>query len=366
MVTDDFFEESTDQSKVKSNIVSKYFRSWASVIIGSQKKYTSGNRIGYIDLYAGPGTYADGTDSTPMLVLKSAISDPDIRERLVSTFNDKDENSVSELKRSILELPGIKSLKHEPNVANLEVDQEFVEMFDSMELIPSLLFLDPWGYKGLTLSLIKSVIRNWGCDCIFFFNYNRINMGLTNPIFKEHMGELFGTKRAQMLANQLPGLSPADRERRIMAELKEAFAELGFKFFLPFRFLDDSGLKISHHLVFVNKNFKGYELMKDIMAKESSRTVQGVATFEYNPLDLWKQQFELESPFDELCESLLADFAGQTISMVNIYLQHSVNRLYTKSNYKKALLKLEDDNLISTIKHRKGTFADHVLVTFSN
>src|SRR5207248_10024637 len=39
------------------------------------------------------------------------------------------------------------------------------------------LFVDPFGYKGLSLQLVNSVIKDWGCDCVFFFNYNRISMG---------------------------------------------------------------------------------------------------------------------------------------------------------------------------------------------
>ena len=34
--------------------------------------------------------------------------------------------------------------------------------------------------------------------------------------------------------------------------------------------------QVSNYLVFVSKHFKGYEIMKDIMAAESSTTEQGV------------------------------------------------------------------------------------------
>ena len=78
-----------------------------------------------------------------------------------------------------------------------------------MNLVPTLLFVDPWGYKGLSLNLIDSVLKNWGCDCIFFFNYNRINMGLNNENVKEHMDALFGEQRANELRHKLSPLLPA-------------------------------------------------------------------------------------------------------------------------------------------------------------
>ena len=64
MNNNSFFDESTEQSQVKSRIVAKYFWAWAQVM----KKQA--NRIGYIDLYAGPGLYQDGSRSTPILVLE--------------------------------------------------------------------------------------------------------------------------------------------------------------------------------------------------------------------------------------------------------------------------------------------------------
>jgi three-Cys-motif partner protein len=66
-----------------------------------------------------------------------------------------------------------------------------VALFSQMRLIPTLFFVDPWGYKGLTLQLINSVLKNWGCDAIIFFNYNRINRGLSNPAVQAHMNALF-------------------------------------------------------------------------------------------------------------------------------------------------------------------------------
>jgi three-Cys-motif partner protein len=84
-----FFEETKEHSIIKAKIVSGYFWAWAKVIIPTVKQNGS-NRIAYIDLFAGPGRYKDGTKSTPLLVLEKAIQDPDMREMLIAMFNDKD------------------------------------------------------------------------------------------------------------------------------------------------------------------------------------------------------------------------------------------------------------------------------------
>ena len=360
-----FFEESKEQSHIKAAIVSKYFVAWARVIVAAQKRY-GGDRIAYIDLFAGPGRYNDGTISTPLMVLERAIEDPDLRERLVTYFNDRNAESVSSLSEAIDELTNVKMLSHQPIVRNFEVGADIVDTFSSMHLVPTLFFVDPWGYKGLSLGLIHSVVKDWGCDCIFFFNYNRINMGLTNPLVEEHMEALFGEERASELRESISAFPSRERELVVVEELCQALRSLGPEFVLPFRFKSDTSSRTSHHLIFVSKHFRGYEIMKDIMARESSEEEQGVASFEYNPHATPEQQllFALSRPLDELGDMLLEEFAGQALTMRQIYERHNVNRPYIKSNYKRVLWQLEEEGKITASQHRRNTFADHVLATF--
>ena len=367
-----FFDESKEQSQVKSVIVSKYFWAWARVIIGAQNRrpQNADKRIAYIDLFAGPGRYSDGTTSTPLLILKKAIEDDVMRQRLVTLFNDKDERNTQSLSKAISKLSGVATLKHRPQVDTEEVGENMVKWFEEMNLIPTLFFVDPWGYKGLSLRLVNSVLKDWGCDCIFFFNYNRINMGLSNDAVRDHMNALFGKRRVNTLRKRLRSLTPEQRELTIIEELRKTLRKLGREYVLPFRFKADGGSRTSHYLIFVSKVFKGYEIMKEIMAKESSATEQGVANFEYSPVAarMATQQllpFQLTRPLDELGVMLLREFAGQTLTMDEIYKRHNINRPYIRKNYKDVLKQLAAHQKIAAPSHqKKGTFADHVQVIF--
>jgi len=250
MATDKFFEESREQSAVKTAIVSKYFWSWSKIIMPQARE----NKIAYLDLFAGPGRYEDGTKSTPLIILEKAIQDQQMSQMLVTVFNDKDSNNAQALQKAIDAIPEIEKLKFKPEVRNKEVGSERVKEFSSVELVPTLFFVDPWGYKGLSLQLVNSVLKDWGCDCIFFFNYNRINMGLTNPVVHEHMAALFG----EGLRQKLETLSPDDRESCIVEELCDALGANQGRFVLPFGFKNDSGSRTSHHLIFVSKHPLGF------------------------------------------------------------------------------------------------------------
>lgn len=373
MKNNSFFSEQKEQSLVKARIVEKYFWVWAKVIMPTVKKKPSQNqKIAYIDLFAGPGRYKDGAKSTPVKILEKAISEPDIRDRLVALFNDVDAENVNSLQEAISSIPGIENLRYSPQITNNQIGEDIVKQFSQNKLVPTLFFVDPWGYKGLSLQLINSVVKNWGCDCIFFFNYNRINMGLSNPAVKEHMNALFGQERADKLRDKLNLLQSHEREPTIVEEICQALRQMGGKYVLyvlPFCFKHESGKRTSHHLIFVSKHIKGYEIMKDIMAKESSDQDQGVPSFEYNPATR-KQPFlfELLRRLDELEDILLKEFKGKKIKMKDIYDNHHVGTPYIKRNYKNALINLEAQGKITVnppaSKRRANTFGDNVEVDF--
>ncbi|MBF0474412.1 MAG: three-Cys-motif partner protein TcmP [Deltaproteobacteria bacterium] len=368
MSRDSFFGEQTEQSRVKARIVSKYFGAWANVMIAIRKRYPNkSQKIAYIDLYAGPGRYANGKPSTPIKVIDIAMNKQDIADRIVFIFNDIDLSNCRSLKKTIEELSGTDKLKYKPKVINQEVGEGIVKMFEETHLVPTLLFVDPWGYKGLSLRLVNSVLKDWGCDCIFFFNYNRINMGLANPVVEEHLNAIFGENRAKVLRSKLGELQPSERELVIMEELCQAIKDIRGHYTFHFAFKDERSKRTSHHLIFVSKHRRGYEIMKDIMARESTSQTQGVPSFECNPTDSLPQQlslFPLSKPLDELQGALLECFSGQTLKVREIYERHSENTRYILKNYKEALLKLEGQGKITAGKHRKGTFGDNVLVTF--
>ena len=371
MANSAFFDQSSEQSAVKSAIVSKYFLAWANVILKAVRKSRE-KRLAYIDLFAGPGRYKDGSRSTPLLILEMALAHPELREMLVTLFNDANGDYSRSLEESISALPGIEGLKYKPRVMNDEVGDNLVKKFEEMNFVPTLFFVDPWGYKGLSLRLINAVLKDWACECVVFFNYNRIRMGLNNPIVTRHMNALFGEERADALRSRLVGLSPSEAELAIVDEMSQALGAMsGSRFVLPFRFRDARGTRTSHHLIFVSKHQLGYKIMKDVMARESSAENQGVPTFCYNPADArFPVLFELDRPLDDLADRLLTDFAGQTTNAKDLFESHHVGKPYIERNYKDALRKLEEENRIRVVPSERRiqngvkTFGPKAQITF--
>ena len=372
-VAKSFFDEQQEQSQVKAEIVAKYFNAWTEVMLANGKKGLGIDRIAYVDLFAGPGRYKDGAKSTPLLVLERAIERPTLAARLVTVFNDKAPENVNSLKAAIADMPGLERLKFPPVIDCSEVGESAREMFNKIKMCPTFSFIDPFGYKGLSRGIIQSVIKDWGCDSVFFFNYVAINRGINNDSVRDHMDALFGRSRIDRMRSFLVGKASDEREAWILEELAQALKELGARYILPFRFRRPDGSRTSHALIFVTKNIRGYEIMKDIMARASSTADQGVPSFEYSPADeRCPLLFSLNRPLESLAADLLDRFRGRQLTMEEIYAEHNVGTRFIAANYKRVLTELEASGAIAAdppaekrpLRKGERTFGDKVLVKF--
>lgn len=367
-----FFESQREQSRIKSSIVLAYLDAWAAVLLGTRHGVKIG-RVCYVDLFAGPGRFDDLSPSTPLHVLNLAVANPRLAASLKTVFNDANADFAHRLTVEIDQLERIETLRYRPQVYSDEAGNAAAAIVASVADSPTLLFADPWGYKGLTLALIQTVLRGFGSECIFFFNYARVNAGLANDVVASHMNALFGRERAEDLRARTRGLSPEEREDAIVQELCDALSEVGGKHIQTFRFRNETDTRTKHHLVFVTKHEKGLRIMKHVMAKLSSSRNQGVATFEFNPRAAKQPTlFDADLPLDDLETALLRDFAGRRIRVAEIIATHHIDTDYVDRNYKDAFRRLEADGRIQVdppleqrkVQRGEVTFGDSVFITF--
>jgi three-Cys-motif partner protein len=358
-----FFEEPTQVSRVKTEIVKEYFEAWRKIILKRSK-----GKLMYLDLFAGKGKYEDGSESTPIVILKIAMKDSELRSRLITIFNDKNSEYVQQLSENIFSIPSINLLSNKPKILNFEVDEEISRYLESLDFPPTISFIDPFGYKGVSIKLIRALIKGWGCECIIFFNYNRINPALDNPLVNEHMIALFGESRVRQIQIELAGKPPGTREKLIIEYFIQVLKELGVKFTIEFRFRDKRENRTSHYLFFTTKNQIALNIMKDIMNKIGTRFIDGMNCFEYSPIKSKQTELIFSPHLKDLIDVLPISFAGQEVTMDQVFLKHHVGTRYVKRDYKDALLRMDKDGTILTEppreERREGTFGDNVRVKF--
>jgi len=194
-------------------------------------------------------------------------------------------------------------------------------------------------------------------------------MAIQNRFVEAHIKALFGPEYLAVLQAQVSGLAPGGREALVLEHLSESLRELGGEYVLPFCFKNDPGTRTSHYIIFVSKNPLGYKIMKEIMAKESSKSEQGVPSLSYCPADkTCPLLFELARPLDDLAQMLLSEFAGQQLTVNEIYQRHNVGRPFIESNYKSVIKQLDAEGRVtcdpSKEKRRKNTLSDGTIVIF--
>ena len=348
-----FFLEQTEQSAVKANIVASYFIAWARVI----QKWNS--PMGYIDLFCGPGKYGDDKDAAPLLIIKQVLSNPVLCSKMRMIFNDQDVSNIEALKSQIDAIDASGALRRRIAYYNLTIDQDFHDSLSIAEGIPVLSYVDPFGYKGLTLKLIDKLISNSGSDCIFFFSYNRINMALSNNKFDGHLVGLFGIERTQQIKNKITGLSSGQREALIVQSLIDALQEEKGRYVLPFKFYSIGKMRTSHFIIFVSKHPVACSIMKQILYSNSAKDADGIASFSFedhrNFAQSGHQMSVFETPMELLMHEICVSQSGKLVRVKDLCDKYDsdIYSRFVDKNVKDALRRLESCDRIEVVDGRK-------------
>jgi three-Cys-motif partner protein len=349
-VEESFFDDAPrDSSRVKRQIVTEYFDYYMRVMA------RNGKTAGYVDLFAGPGIYGGGEESIPILICKKVVSDSRLRENVKLWFNEGDPEHFEKLKANIDAIPDIATLTNVPKITSHVISESFSLRLSQMRT-PSFIFADPCGYKGLSLRLIASALKPFGNDCVFFLNYNRINMKISYDVMNESINTFFETARANQIREEVRSIqSPQAREDLILAAITSALRKEAGAHSLTFGFRTREGGGTSHHLVYSTKNARAQNQMKRIYTKASSDQIDGVGSLDYDPHDVAPRTLPLFGPLVELKERLLQVFAGRIMTFGAIILAEADTR-FTDTAYRNALLELEQEERVTVnppAKHRR-------------
>ena len=344
----DFFSLPTEASRRKQRIVVKYHAAWSQVLrsrTNSPAKIRQ--NLAYVDLFAGPGKYGDQSLSTPLLIIEAAARDPYMREHLLTRFNEGDPALEDMLEKNIAESEAAKQLRHPPKVTCARVEEDILREIGGIPPCPTLLFADPWGYKGLSVDLLSKFLRPFGNDLIFFFNYNRISSGLNCSLFDETIDKVFGTQVATALRARiaLQKVKGPEKERLIVDAVGEAFSPFGAQ--TPVYYPFHAKGRLSHHLMFISKAPLGNEIMKGVMAGESTR-----GTFGFDEATETQPLLFPDLNIEELGRDLLQRFAGQTVSFSDIGV-HKHAQLGIPA-HKKAIQLLERQGEVVVLSYEKA------------
>ncbi len=346
----------------KHEILRRYLGAWFA-ILGS--KFPG---INYIDGFAGPGRYKGGEEGSPILALKIAAGHKAVSKfREVSfLFVEKEKARADFLIKEVdnISIPA----NFQTEIKNDEFEIALCEILDDLEkkemiLAPTFAFIDPFGFKGLSYSLIERILANQSSEVFINFMDNSINRWTTTSDKKtqQRIIELFGTEEVIEIANFSPNRMKSLRAL-YQAQLKKIAK------FVRYFEMYNSNNRLIYVLFFAGNNRIGHLKMKEVLWKvdPSSGIKFSDATDPDQPA-----LFDLD-PSVGFANVLASQFIGQTLSCEEIRIYVEDETAYLKRHMDDALRILESKELISVpdIKRngkprRKNNFQDDVIIKFN-
>lgn len=327
--TDKFFNEQSEKSAIKVAIVSTFFSVYLRIILSGISK--SKNNLYYIDLFAGPGKYKNGTDSTPMKILDiiESSNQNDLKRKIQCVFNEADDKYYTQLQNNVTSHNVYNRLIHKPIIMNKDAADVDLQPYLNGQS-PVFSFIDPFGYKSTSATQIWSLVKNVGSDCVFFFNANRIILDYNKDGKENDFKKIFGTYYSKAKEAVNSNASHNDKMKSILGAFSHNLYDIVRNqnydynlYLLPFGFSFDDRERRSHYLLFITKNHKAVMEMKGVMSKLSNNIGA-----EYNYDEKIVNQISFFKLEDDLYENFLKTISVFRMELCNEC--YSVNSLCKK------------------------------------
>jgi three-Cys-motif partner protein len=258
-----------EHTAVKHRILDGYLRTWISI------RGSTSDNLGYIDGFAGRGVYSDGSDGSPIIAMKAAQQLIDKIQRkttglkkFICYFVEKDEDNYRCLKDQVEKLkPNCKDVTcNLRNETFEEFTKEFSELSKNNGPIPTLFFIDPFGWDGVPFEAIKGILDNQNTEILLTFMVKDMNRFLTSPFHRDSLNKLYGNSCWEECLKTSSG-----RENALVnTYLRCITEETKAKFVLPFQLYESEVRRPKYYLIFVTHHPFGLRKMKDIMKNAGS------------------------------------------------------------------------------------------------
>ncbi len=338
----------------KHKILAEYLCAWMPIMT---KRFQRGP-LRYIDAFAGPGAYTDGSPGSPIIALKVALGwrrEPFARP-IDATFVEQD------AERHALLTDALRRLADEhgqsPNVrwqAPVLGDGETVlrQMLDRPGFGPALVFLDQFGYSQVSMDLIGAIIRCPSSEVFAFLNWRDMNRWMNDPNKAPGITRAFGGDEWRTVFE----LPESKRQAGMLAAYETALEKkAGVRYRCRFDMRDKND-KLLYWLFFCSSSPRGLEEMKRAMWK-----VDETGQFHFSDRHAG-QPFLLKGFTQEwLAGALFDQFDGQELTVRAIF-EHVL--VHTPCyQYNTALGHLERSGDAAMVnppeKRRRGSFAKYL------
>lgn len=349
-------------TRAKHDLLRAYLGAWFPIMSKFNK------RLVMFDGFAGPGVYEHGEPGSPVIALRTLAEHHYATKmsdcEFVFLFNEHDRGRFARLQQSVSELETeLGALPKNVNVrlSNSNFSALVSEILDSIgenRLAPTFAFVDPFGYKDVSMAQLKDFLGFPKCELFIYFDFNSANRFATSGQVDESFEQLYGT-------NQFAQAPPAGDPGRgsFLTDLYEAQLREVCKFPYVQRFaMVNSQGRTGNYIFYCTRSYTGLKSMKAAMWKIDP-------TGEYRFSDLLHGLpvlFTVDVDTAPLQEELCRVFRGKTVTVEEVEKHVVIHTPFAASHVKKKTLKpMQDAGRITCTGQRlKGTFPEGTRITF--
>lgn len=394
-----------DHTKIKHEILGKYLIPWARIL----SKYNK--RLVIVDGFAGRGEYYNEKgeriiNGSPIILMN--LNNQSVIEELVCICIEKNVDNFSNLCKIIKERKAnfskvIEGSKYEniqifesPPTSNLFEQmksqtiyrhgfQKVINQFTKIFLIndefgniipkaienflleketnkhrpaPGFYFIDPFGFHGISLKLIKDIMRLQKSEVLLTLMSRDINR--FNELEQEEQAliTLFGNTnwKNEIQRQGLQG------QESFVDYYRDCLKNCGIKYVIKFKIGETDRRQSLYYLMHASNSFKAVELMKETMYYiNPDYTYYGPDNEKFG-----KGQARLDVRTHPLREQLLKTFHGQSLSFELIREATIDTNIYIIKDYRSVLKDLEKDQMIiiERIESKKNGIKDGDIIKF--
>ena len=382
----EFFYSLEEHSNIKLKVLTEYIKTWMRKVI--LNPYGSGNCL-IVDTFAGTGMYNDGNYGSPLIIIRESLDFIEqakkyskMKVNMINLiFIESDVNNYKLLKNNIEKYVGINIEENKFNSVNEHLKivisnsthEKFIENLLSKvnNMIPAFFFIDPFKF-AVSFELNKGLIKKYNnIELLFNLMTEELSRFFEVDKINESLKLLYGIEDTSTIKDKIKDKKGKERIKIITSFYKKRLLEVGALYTLNFDIQRETGhYKMS--LVYATKNINGFDTMKDVLNKLSSKET---SDFEYlvdksggqMRLDLYPKE---EIIIEELADYIYKIYKGKTIKSIIVKNETKKHPYIPSSYYNKAMKLLGKNNkIISVVKSngkkvRKGSFPDDSYVTF--
>lgn len=358
--TDDVVWSIKPHTVAKHQILEEYLKRWLPILGGTVP------RLVYLDGFAGPGVYAGGEPGSPVIALKTAKEHSLAHrfKKIVFWFMEDDPERAETLKKTLQDefpnLPG----KFQYSVETSKFAAGLNDTLDKIEsggenLAPTLAFIDPFGFSGIPMELVKRMLGYEKCEVLITFMSSYV-LRFHDDRRARALDELYGTtewRKIDDIADR------KEKERFVVDLYVRQLEKAGAKFHRTFEMIGGNN-QLLYHLVFATTHIAGLEAMKEAMVKVDRRRTFRISD-RTDPRQTLLLDYSTDAWILDAARAVHEKFAGRKtlITAVRKFVLTETPYLFRKS----ILKRLEQEGKIAEVTGRKRnfTYPDLCFITFS-